>query len=129
MLQKNEMVKFENAIKGFFNSVCNVYEYRESVLDNVTSFSPVLVKEGIPCRRGYSIGGAVNYVKTGEMKFDNSEIKQYIKLFMPKGTDIKPGSLVKVVYGDFDEYYEYSGYGLFYDSHTEVLLKSVERWA
>lgn len=129
MLQKTEMVKFENAIRGFFNSVCNVYEYSENINEGVSSFSLKLVKEGIPCRRGYSIGGAVNYVKTGEVRVDNTEIKQYIKLFLPKGTEIKPGSLVKVVYGDCDEYYEYSGFGLFYDCHTEVLLRAVERWA
>jgi hypothetical protein len=123
------MVKYKNIVESFFNCKCNIYEYKEKTEDCFSQSELELVIEDLPCRRGYSTGGNINYAKTGESGIDNVSIKQLVKLFIPREVDITPGSLVMVMYGGCCEYYEYSGYGLLYDTHSEVMLKSVERWA
>lgn len=129
MLQKAEMVKYRQIVESFFNNKCDVYEY-EDYKDGVFSAKRLkLVQSNIPCRRGYSTGGNINYAKTGEVGLDNVAVKQLVKLFMPYDTDIKEGSLVKVCYGGCEEYYEYSGSSLVYDTHIEVLLRSVKECA
>ncbi len=129
MFQKIEMVKYKNIAEGFFNALCSIYEYVEVQKGCITEKVLAPVSENIPCRRGYSTGGNINYAKTGEENKDNVEVKQLVKLFMPHDTLIKPGSFVKIMYGGYNEYYEYSGYSLLYDTHIEVLLRSAERWA
>lgn len=129
MFQKAEMVKYRGIAESFFNAVCNVYEYIENIKDGISSGELKLTLSDIPCRRGYATGGIINYSKTGDQALDNTEILQLVKLFLPADRNIKPGSFVKVIYGGCDEYYEYSGYTLKYDTHIEVLLQSVEGWA
>ncbi|MGN1318111.1 MAG: hypothetical protein ACI4VF_03780 [Lachnospirales bacterium] len=129
MFQKTKVVNYRNIIEGFFNAKCDVYEYNKNLNGSITKFSPVVVEKDLPCRRGYCVGGAVNYVKTGEKGVDNTGIKQYVKLFIPFDKIIKEGSLIKVKFGGCDEFYEYSGKTLVYETHCEVLLRAVERWA
>lgn len=129
MFQKAKMVRYKKIAESFFDRVCNVYEYREVLEDGFSRRELVLTQENIPCRRGYSTGGNTNYVKTAETTQDNEQIKQLVKLFVASDVKIKPGSKIVVMSGDDKEYYEYSGYELYYDTHCEILLKSVERWA
>lgn len=129
MLQKIKMVGFRKAIESLFNCNCDIYEYEDYKIGNIVKKRRILRQENIPCRRSYSTGANINYAKTGEPNVDNVDIKQLVKLFLPVGTVIKPGSFVRVEYNSSYEYYEYSGLSLLYDSHIEVMLRSMERWA
>ena len=129
MLQKIKMVGFRSVIESLFNCNCDIYEYKDYKIGNVVKKRLSLIKGNIPCRRSYSTGANINYAKTGVPNTDNVDIKQFVKLFLPVETVIKPGSFVRVEHNNIYEYYEYSGHSLLYDSHTEVMLRSVERWA
>lgn len=129
MFQKTQMVKYSTFVEGFFNCKCSVYKYEKVAEGSFTKTKLVPVYENLICRRGYSTNGNINYTKTAEVSFDNVDIKQLVKLFLPKDIKIEAGSYVVVDYGGCKEYYEFSGICLKYDTHTEVLLKGVERWA
>lgn len=126
MFQKSEMVKYKNIVESFFDRKCSIYEYIEVKDGCVSRYKCEKVLEDIPCRRSYDAGSGLNYNKTGEESTDNLEEKQFVRLFLPVGTQVKTGSRIELNNG---ECYEYSGISLVYDTHIEVYARNVQRWA
>lgn len=129
MFQENEVVKYRNIVESLFNLSCNVFEYEAYKEESVTKNRLKSVYKALPCRRSYSTGTNVNYIKTGSENIDYVNVNQYVKLFIPYDIVIKEGSYIEIYGNGVEEYYEYSGFCLRYDTHNEVLIKSVKRWA
>ncbi len=126
MFQKIKMVKYRNIAESLFNLKCCIYEAKEVKEDYVTDYEWVKAAEDIPCRRSYDAGSGLNYNKTGDKTIDYLSEKQYVRIFMPYGTSVKPGSRIELSNG---ECYEYSGVSLEYDTHIEIYASNVKRWA
>ena len=81
----------------------------------------VVFYENLPCRISFSSFPAAE----GE---GVSTAVQQIRLFLPPGTEIPPGSRIEVSREGKTEHYRKSGAAAVYPTHGEVNLTREERW-
>ena len=81
----------------------------------------VVFYEDLPCRISFSSFPAAE----GE---GVSKAVQEIRLFLPPGTDIPPGSRIEVSRDGKPERYRKSGAAAVYPTHVEINLTREERW-
>ncbi len=79
-----------------------------------------VIHEHLPCRLSFSSFPAVSG--------DVAAVERGVKLFLPSGTEIPPGSRISVTRGGTTHLYRQSGAPAVYPTHIEINLEQKE-WA
>ncbi|MGN1318068.1 MAG: hypothetical protein ACI4VF_03565 [Lachnospirales bacterium] len=115
--------KYKNVVKRFYTGLCDVYEYKDIKVGNITKKAEEKVYEGIPCRLSYS----------ADSKTANSDVAnivgQTIKLFLDSDIVIKSGSKIVVTQNGRTIEYKNSGEAMVYQTHQEIMLELFKGWA
>lgn len=105
-------------LEVMYDGVCNLYE-QQPVKDQktkVTSQREILIEEKIPCHLSFTGGVSATGSETV------TTAPQTIKLFLPPGRGIKPGSRIEVTQQGRTGSYRRSGKPAVYFSHQEIML-------
>lgn len=114
--------KFRSAAERLYGGLCDVFEYKDIKVGNITKKSEIKVFDGIPCRLSYS-----NDSKTTDgVPADTAG--QTIKMFLSPDIEIKAGSKLVVTQNGKTVDYKNSGEPMVYQTHQEITLEIFKVW-
>ncbi|HCC01908.1 MAG TPA: hypothetical protein DEP60_04330 [Ruminococcaceae bacterium] len=109
--------EIQAALSMLYTGKCTVTEKQPYEAQNgLTKYRDVTVLENQPCRLSCSSAPAVTSTD------GIPALTQEIKLFLPPGVAVKPGSKITVTQAGKTEAYCQSGQPAVYESHTEIML-------
>lgn len=123
-IQKARMMA-RKAIESTYDGMAVVTEWQK-VRNEKTKLienQPVIVLENQPCKL------SAERLQMAGQGTSATEIAQTIKLFISPDIVIKPGSKITVTQASRTVDYTYSGVPAVYDTHQEIILELLERWA
>ena len=93
----------------------------------VTELREVKKYAGLPCR--LSFFQSVWHHAEAELGGAVTTVKQIVKLFLPLGVEIPPGSRIHVVREGREMDFCASGFPMVFSRHQVVVLENFEKWA
>lgn len=125
MLSPNQVVAVRKAIEMTYDCTCDVIQQKKYQKDNhSTRFREIKVLENKKCKLSFE---TISNNSEDDVK---SNVIQITKLFIAPEITIEPGSRIEVtdVKGDVT-IYKSSGVRAIYQTHQEIVLELVERYA
>lgn len=131
MLPKNEVVRAERAALSLMTCVCDIYEYDEVIENGITGHKRSVVQTSVPCRISYTTGVLNGKLKAGQEKNGDgiSTEETTVKIFLPRGIAVKPGSFISVKKDNKIMEFKSSGVPAEYETHTEIVAEYAKEWA
>lgn len=109
--------EIQAALSMLYTGKCSVTEKQPyETPSGLTKYHDVTVLENQPCRLSYSSAPAVSGTD------GVPALTQEIKLFLPPGVVVRPGSKITVTQAGKTEVYCQSGQSEAYENHTEIML-------
>lgn len=117
------MLAARQAIESQYDAICNIIEYQPKIINKITNFLEVTVKEKQPCKISFE-GVYVNNQTDNE-----SKVTSKIKLFIAPELEIKPGTKIVATQRGKTTIYQSSGEPAIYNTHQEIMLQLFRKWA
>ncbi len=130
MVSERVMKGVRQAIERTYSGFCDVMEKQDSKNGyGITSDKDVLVYEKVPCKLSFQSSNSHYSARSAKKNGYNSELSQSVKLFIAPEICIKAGS--KIIVTQNGETYEYSQSGepSKFETHQEIRLELVKKWA
>ena len=109
------MKDVKSIIEGFFNGVCDIFEFIEYKDDfGIIQSEERLVLENIPCRVYYKNTKAAIKGKVSDY------VTQKVSIMVGRDIYIKNGSVIKVTQNGYTAFYQKTGEAAIYDNHREI---------
>lgn len=124
MLLKDMVRKTRKILEKGYTARCSVKELREIKREDFsTTHVEIEVYKDIPCRLSFQ---SVTATKSNVV---NAEKEQVIKLFLAPDVELKPGSKIRVTQNNVTTDYVCSSEPAVHETHQEVEISLLERWA
>lgn len=125
MLSPNQVVAVKKAIEMTYDCTCNVFQKTKYIKENKsTGFKEAKILENKKCKLSFE---TISNNSEDDIK---SNVIQITKLFIAPDITIIPGSKIEVTnaFGEVTVY-KSSGEPAKYQTHQEIVLELVERYA
>lgn len=111
----------------FYTDRCTVYEKRAVTLEGRTHFEEKIKYRDVPCRvsaKAYLFGE-----NAGREKERLLNVNKKVKVFLPSGYTVEPGSIIEIERMGQKKVYAKSGDMNRYSVHSEVMVELLKNYA
>lgn len=124
------MNRVRKAIEQTYSGLCNIVEKQDSKNEyGITTDKDVVVYKNVPCKLSFQSSNSYFSAKSAKRNGYNSALSQSIKLFLAPEIEVRAGSRVVVTQNGENYEYNQSGEPSKFETHQEIRLELVKKWA
>ncbi len=130
MVSERVMGRVRRTIERNYIGVCDIIEKSDSKNSyGIVSDKEVVVYEKVPCKLSFESSNSYYSARSAKKNGYNSALSQSVKLFISPEICIRAGSKVIVTQNGETFEYSQSGEPSKFETHQEMKLELVKKWA